>query len=109
MLESSRAGHLILLGNLEKLLSAYIPEKVTFAGFRGLTHGTVRIVCHAGSMKRYGVRRLSQQHSRYCRFAPVGRRYGSIAAAVASECGQCHIVNVCTMQVEAEHRLRLCL
>jgi len=38
-----------------------------------------------------------QQQTRCCRFAavgPAGRRYRSIAAAAAGECGQCHVVSV---------------
>ena len=72
---------------------------------------TVRIVCGAGSMKRYGVRPSvrpfvcpsvcpsmgPQQQTPCCRFAavdPVGSKYRLIAAAAAGECGQCHVVSV---------------
>jgi len=37
------------------------------------------------------------QQAQCCSFAavgPAGRRYRSIAAAAASECGQCHVVSV---------------
>jgi len=39
-----------------------------------------------------------QQKTRGCRFAavgPAGRKYWSIAAAAACECGQCYVVSVC--------------
>jgi len=57
-------------------------------------------------MKRYGVRQfvrqsvcLSQREPTAANpfwFAvrPAGRRYQSIAASAAGECGQCHVVSV---------------
>ena len=66
--------------------------------------GTTYIVCGAWFLKWYGVcpsvcgSMGSQQQSGCCRFAavgPAGRRYQSIAAAVADECGQCHAVSIC--------------
>jgi len=54
-------------------------------------------VCGAGFMKRYDVRPSVRLSARCCKFAAVGpasRRYRSIAAAVACECGQCHAVSV---------------
>jgi len=69
------------------------------------------IKSRAGSIKRYGVRLFvclcvrpsvcpsvgPQQQTRCCRFTgvgPAGKRYRSIAAAAAGECGQCHVVSV---------------
>ena len=68
---------------------------------------TARTTRGAGSTKRYGVRpsvclsvpawAQQQQQTRCCRFAavsPASRRYRSITAAAAGECGQCHVVSV---------------
>ena len=61
-------------------------------------------------MKRYGVRPSvcpstdPRQQTRCCRFAaegPAGRRYRSIGAAAACECGQCHVVSVRVVAVFA--------
>jgi len=49
-------------------------------------------VCPSFSLSQPG----PQQETRCCRFAavgPAGRRYRSIAAAAAGECGQCHVVS----------------
>jgi len=85
------------------VLASYIPLILTY---------TDRLVCGAGSVKRYGVRpsvrptvcssmcpqqqTRSKQQTRCCRFAvvsPAGSRYRSIAArlALSSKCKQCHV------------------
>ena len=73
--------------------------------------GTARIVCEAGSMKRYGVRSSfcpsvcpsmsQQQQTRCCRFAAVGPAAGDTSIdrllqqrRAAGECGHCHVVSV---------------
>jgi len=54
----------------------------------------------AGSVKRYGVCPSVRGHTatklllQVCAVGPAGRRYRSIAAAAAGECGQCHVVSV---------------
>ena len=63
--------------------------------------------CGAEYLKRYDVRlsvclpSMGPQHQAHCcRFAavrPADRRYRSIAAAAAGECGQCHVVSVRTI------------
>ena len=64
---------------------------------RNRVYETVRCpsVCPSVCLSQHGPR--PQQQTRCCRLAavdPAGRRYRSIAAAAAAECGQCHVVSV---------------